>query len=111
MEQETQQSKSKGASAGSFQEEFKALPLDQKFSNLLQMEVATLSEAMKYVADLSMKVLEQVGDAISDFGAKVETEAKNATAANEPASSEATKSSAEPKRKNAPKRKPAAPKA
>ncbi len=81
--------------------EFEALPLDEKFSSLLQMEVATLNEAFKYVADSSMKVLEKVGDAIGDLGLKIETEAKKAAAANaEPAAEEAkSKTKAPPKRK------------
>ncbi len=65
-----------------FRSEFEALPLDQKFSSLFQMEVATLNEAFKYVADSSMKVLEKVGDAIGDLGIKIETEARKAADAN-----------------------------
>ena len=88
-----------------FRQEFDALPLDQKFSSLFQMEVATLNEAVKYVADTSMKALEKFGDVITDFGTKVEAEAKKATAANEPPAAE---SEPKPKAKPASKRKPAA---
>ncbi len=89
--------------ASDFRAEFEALPLDEKFSKLLQLEVVTLNETMKYVADTSMKVLEKVGDAIGGFGVKIETEAKKATAANsedkEPAAPKAAKAKPEPKRK------------
>ena len=62
------------AAKGRFQEEFNALPLDEKFASLLQMEVATLNEAFTYVANSSMKAFEKVGDAISDLGSKIESD-------------------------------------
>lgn len=91
--------------ASDLRSEFEALPLDEKFSKLLQLEVVTLNEAMKYVADSSMKVLEKVGDAIGDLGIKIEAEAKKATAA--PCEEKETEA-AEPtkKAKPAPKRRP-----
>jgi hypothetical protein len=85
--------------------EFNALPLDKKFASLLQMEATTINEAVKYVADSSMKALEKLGDVISDLGAKVETEAKKATSANEK-TEEAESEKQKPK--NGAKRKPAA---
>lgn len=98
MAQETQQNT--GGSKSNFQQEFNSLPLDQKFSQLFQMEVATLSEAAKYVADSSMKVLEQFGEALSDLGNKVEKEAKKAAGVNcdpAPASESETKAKTKPR--------------
>lgn len=95
-----------------FQEEFNALPLDKKFANLLQMEVATLNEAFSYVANSSMKVIEKVGDAITDFGTKLESEAKKAASPAEPkpAAKSPKSSTAKPKpsRKSTAKRVPKA---
>jgi len=62
------------------QAEFEALPLDQKFSNLLKMEAVTLGETFTYVVNSSMKAVEKFGDALSDFGSKIETEASRAAA-------------------------------
>ena len=71
------------------------------------MEVDTFSEAIKYVADSSMKILEKVGEAITDFGKKVETEAHAATSANAGSSAEAKPSrAAKPSSTNSSKAKP-----
>lgn len=97
MAQETQQKN------GGFQQEFNALPLDQKFSQLFQMEMATLNEAAKYVADSSMKLFEKFGDALSDLGTKVEAEAKKATSANcDPIPQPEKKTKAKPATKSKP---------
>ena len=61
------------------QDEFNALPLEEKFANLFKMEAATLGEALKYVADSSMKFVEQAGEAIKDLGTKIEAEVKKAS--------------------------------
>lgn len=61
------------------QDEFNALPLEEKFAHLFKMEAATLGEAMKYVADSSMKFVEQAGEAIKDLGTKIEAEVKKAS--------------------------------
>src|SRR5205085_6077371 len=66
------------------QAEFEALPLDQKFSNLLKMEAVTLGETFTYVVNSSMKAVEKFGDALSDLGSKIETEAGRATECSEP---------------------------
>ncbi len=87
----------KTESASSFQDEFNALPLDKKFANLWQMEVATLNDAFTYFADSSMKAFEKVGDAISDFGTKIETEAKKATSHAGPAPKRRKASTVKPK--------------
>ncbi len=88
-----------------FQEEFNSLPLDKKFANLLQMEVATLSETFTYVANSSLKVIEKFGDVISDFGTKVEEEAKKTTESNytKPVEKKPNASTAPPKRAAKPK--------
>lgn len=98
-----------GASGAKFEDEFNSLPLDEKFSKLFQMEMTTLNEAARYVADSSMKFIEKFGDALSDIGSKVEAEAKKATAANY----EAPKAeAAEPKtaKRTATRKKPGTPK-
>lgn len=61
------------------QDEFNALPLDEKFANLFKMEAATLGEALKYVADSSMKAVEQAGEAIKDLSSKIEAEVRKAS--------------------------------
>lgn len=75
----TEAKNDQGAQAkAKFQQEFDALPLEQKFSQLFKMEVATLNEAMRFVADSSMDVISKIGTALSDLGTTVETEAKKA---------------------------------
>jgi hypothetical protein len=61
------------------QDEFNSLPLEEKFANLFKMEAATLGEALKYVADSSMKFVEQAGEAIKDLSSKIEAEVKKAS--------------------------------
>ena len=90
-----------------FQEEFKALPLDQKIANLFKMEAVTISETFAYVVDQPMKVVEKVGDVITEFGIKLENEVKKAAASHK-AQTGASKASA-PKPKARPARKPNAP--
>lgn len=58
--------------------DFDALPLDQKIASLLKMEATTLSETFAYAIESPLKVVEKVGDIISEFGVKIETEAKKA---------------------------------
>ncbi len=115
MTQGSKQEGGKTTAAGTdFQQEFGSLPLEEKFSNLWQMEVATLNEAMRYVADSSMKVLEKVGDAISDFGTKVEAEAKKAVEVNqteEGPTAETASTGDEAKAKGGRKKKPEEPNA
>lgn len=99
-----------------FQAEFEALPLDKKFARLFKMEAATLTETFEYVFNSPMEVVGKVGDAISDFAGKVETEFKKASAANrehcepESKSPPPPPSAAKPKgrqtRKNAPPQSP-----
>lgn len=92
-----------------FQAEFNALPLDKKFANLLQMEVATLTETFNYVANSSMKVIEKVGDAITDFGTKIETEAKKGASSAKSAATSGGPKASTAKPKARPARKTSAP--
>lgn len=71
-----------------FQEEFEALPLEEKVKKLLRLEAVTLTEAFNYGINESMKAADRLGDVLSDFGKKVETEFKKATSdrASKPAS-------------------------
>ena len=63
-----------------FQEEFESLPLEEKVKRLLRLEAVTLTEAFNYGINESMKAADRLGDVLSDFGKKVETEFKKATA-------------------------------
>lgn len=60
-------------------EQFASLPLNEKISSLFKMEIATISEAVNYVVSEPMKVAEKLGDLISEFGTRVETEFKKAS--------------------------------
>lgn len=84
MTEENRQEQTASAAAGAnIKDQFDALPLDQKFSQLLHMEISALNDAVKYVANTSMKAFEKFGDALSDLGQKVESEAKKAVEVNE----------------------------
>lgn len=58
------------------QSEFESLPLDEKIANLLKMEAVTISESFAYAVRSSSRVVEKVGDVITEVGEKIETEAK-----------------------------------
>jgi hypothetical protein len=62
-----------------FQQEFEALPLEEKIKKLLRLEAVTLTEAFNYGVNESMKAADRLGDVLSDFGKKVESEFKKAT--------------------------------
>jgi ferredoxin len=51
-----------------FQEEFKALPLEEKLASLFRMEVVALGETFNFVVN-----------SITEFGSKLETEVRKAT--------------------------------
>lgn len=97
-----------------FQAEFEAMPLDKKFASLFRMEAATLTEAFEYVVKSPMKVVEKFGDVITEFGIKLEQEARKAARPTEKytppktANPRAAKSKSRPARKSAP---PSPPKA
>lgn len=96
-----------------FQQEFEALPLEEKFAKLFQMEAATFTEAFNYAVNSPMKVVEKVGDALSDLGIKIENEVKKAAASHkaESKSGEPKASAPKPKARPAKKAAPRAPKA
>ena len=110
-DQKKEEPKKNESTKAGFQAEFDALPLDKKFASLMRMEVATLSEAFSYIANSSLKMVEQVGDAITDFGIKIEHEAKKATqssAPKPPADAPKAAASSKAKSKAGTKRKPPA---
>ncbi|MGB2752216.1 MAG: hypothetical protein WBC19_09180 [Pyrinomonadaceae bacterium] len=90
------------------QSEFEALPLDQKISQLMKMEVVTLTESFNYVVKSATKAFEQAGDAIQDFGAKVEAEAKKATSSTTSQTKTAAPKATAAKPKARPAKKPSA---
>jgi hypothetical protein len=54
------------------EQEFNALPLEQKFSTLFRMEASTLEEAFTYVVNSTMKAAEKAGETMKDLGAQFE---------------------------------------
>lgn len=85
--EKTAGSKKNGATRNKLEDEFRDLPLEDKFKSLFRMEVSTLEETFSYVADASMKAFEKAGEVINDLGRKVETEVKKATASTKAAAS------------------------
>jgi len=92
-----------------FQEEFEALPLEEKFAKLFQMEAATFTEAFNYAVNSPMKVVEKVGDVLTDLGIKIETEVKKAAASHKDDAKTGEPKASAPKPKSRPARKPSAP--
>lgn len=90
------------------QSEFEALPLDQKISQLMKMEVVTLTESFNYVVKSATKVFEQAGDAIQDLGVKVEAEVKKATSSTTTQTKTAAPKATAAKPKARPAKKPSA---
>lgn len=91
--EKTTGSKKNGATRNKFEDEFRDLPLEDKFKSLFRMEVSTLEETFSYVADASMKAFEKAGEVINDFSKKVETEVKKATASSKSADAPKTAAS------------------
>jgi len=90
------------------QDEFNALPLEKKISNLLKMEVVTLGETFSYVMNSPFKVVEKVGEVMAEFGMKIENEAKNASRPKDadanPSATPQPEAKAKARRKSAPSR-------
>jgi hypothetical protein len=61
-----------------FESEFAALPLEERFARLFRMEMRTLTDAVAYAVNSPMKVVEHVGDMISECGTRLETEFRRA---------------------------------
>ena len=66
-----------------FRKEFDELPLEKKVANLLEMEVATLSETFYFVLNSPSKIFGKVMDVMAEFGLKMEDDAKRAKRPNE----------------------------
>lgn len=58
--------------------EFDALPLEEKFIELFRMEAKAVEEALTYVIEQPLRALEKFGDALGNFGERVEEKAKKA---------------------------------
>lgn len=104
--EKTAGSKKNGATRNKFEDEFRSLPLEDKFKSLFRMEAATLEETFNYVADASMKAFEKAGEVINDFSKKVETEVKKATASAKSAATSGAPKAAASAEKSSPKKKP-----
>lgn len=70
------------------EKEFESLSLEEKLSSLFRMEVATISEAVNYVAKEPMKVIEKIGEMIAEIGHRVENEFRNVRPTSEPESTQ-----------------------
>ncbi len=64
-----------------FEEEFAALPLEEKIAALFRMEAKTFGETLTYIADSSAKAMERAGEFINEVSSKIESEVKFATGA------------------------------
>jgi hypothetical protein len=93
--EKTAGSKKNGGTRPKFEDDFRALPLEDKFKSLFRMEVSTLEETFSYVADASMKAFEKAGEVFNDFSRKVETEVKRATASSKTAGAPKSAASSE----------------
>lgn len=94
----TDQKKEESNAKRSFEEEFAALPLEEKIASLLRMEAATFGETLTYIANSSAKAVEKAGEFIHDVGEKIENEVKKATASRSKPGGSSAKTS-EPKAK------------
>ena len=92
-----------------FEEEFSALPLEEKIASLLPLEAATLGETLTYIANSSAKAMEKAGEFINDMSSKIEHEVKRATQSEGSTASSEPKASAKAKPRGA--KGPAKPKA
>ena len=79
-----------------FEEEFAALPLEEKIAALFRMESKTLGETLTYIANSSAKAVEKAGEFINEMSSKIEFEVKCATGTTE-GKDEPKASSAKPK--------------
>lgn len=82
-----------------FEDEFAALPLEEKIAALFRLEAKTLGETLTYIANSSAKAMERAGEFINEVSSKIECEVKFATGAEAEAEKkgEAKASSAKPK--------------
>lgn len=101
-------SRKSGTARTKFEDDFRSLPLEDKFKSLFRMELSTLEETFSYVADASMKAFERAGEVFSDLSKKVEVEVKRATASERTAASGAAPAAAASSEKASTKKKPGA---
>ncbi len=94
-----------------FEEEFAALPLEEKIASLLRLEAATLGETLTYIANSSAKAMEKAGEFINDMSAKIENEVKRATRSTENSSTKKDEPKTSAKAKPRAAKRPAKPKA
>ena len=80
-----------------FEEEFAALPLEEKIAALFRMESKTLGETLTYIANSSAKAVEKAGEFINEMSSKIEFEVKCATDNAAEGKNESKASSAKPK--------------
>lgn len=97
MTKEKKAAETKEAAKETIVDEFTAMPLEEKLSNLVRMEAVALGETLEFVINSPMKVFEKIGDALAEIGMKIDAEAKKTTArTTEPADAEKPKA-AKPK--------------
>jgi hypothetical protein len=60
-------------------EKFNSLTLDQKFVTLFKMELTAIGDAINFIVKDPMKVVEKIGDTLTEFGTKIESEVKKAS--------------------------------
>lgn len=58
--------------------EFEELPLEKKVSQLLELEMITLSETFSFIFNSPYKVLDKVMDVMAEFGLKMDKNSKEA---------------------------------
>lgn len=80
-----------------FEEDFAALPLEEKIAALFRMESKTLGETLTYIANSSAKAVEKAGEFINEMSSKIEFEVKCATGAAAEGEDDPKASSAKPK--------------
>lgn len=61
-----------------YRKEFAELPLEAKIANLVKLEAIALGETFSFILNSPYKIGEKIVDVLSEFGLKIEDEAKNA---------------------------------
>ncbi|MBK6721746.1 MAG: hypothetical protein IPO41_02570 [Acidobacteria bacterium] len=95
----TDNKKDEKKATNKFEEEFAALPLEEKIAALFRMESKTLGETLTYIANSSAKAVEKASEFINEMSSKIEFEVKRATgeSASAEGNAEPKASSAKPK--------------
>ena len=62
-----------------FKKEFEEMPLEQKISNLVQLEFIAFGETVKFILDSPYKAFDKVMDVMAEFGLKKDEAAKKAS--------------------------------